>query len=78
MKILLKAFLFVLTFQAFAIAACDVKAKFGDKKKEVLVRAEYFYDFHLGLKKFLDCKKIHNILELLMGGRCILFKETQS
>lgn len=46
-----------------------------DKKKEVLVRAEYFYDFNLGLKKFLDSRKIHNILELLMGGRCILFKE---
>ena len=40
MKILLKAFLIILTFQTFAIAACDVKAKFGDKK-EVLEQKEF-------------------------------------
>ena len=33
MKILLKAFLIIITIQTFAIAACDVKAKFGDKKE---------------------------------------------
>mgnify|MGYP001247774389 FL=1 len=43
--------------------------------KEILVRAEYFYDFHNGLKKFLDNKKIHRILHFLMNGKCILFKE---
>ena len=46
-----------------------------DKDKEILVRAEYFYDFHYGLRKFLNNKKIHNILEFLMNGKCILFKE---
>ena len=40
MKILLKAFLIIITFQTFAIAACDVKAKFGDKK-EVLEKKEF-------------------------------------
>ena len=28
-----------------------------DKDKEILVRAEYFYDFHYGLRKFLNNKK---------------------
>tara|TARA_B100000959_G_C14859981_1_gene573874 strand:- start:322 stop:1080 length:759 start_codon:yes stop_codon:yes gene_type:complete len=46
-----------------------------DKKREILVRAEFFYDFHRGLKKFLDDQKIHDILNILMNGRCILFKE---
>jgi len=45
------------------------------KKKEILVRAEYFYDFHKGFKKFIDSNKIHKILNLLIGGKCILFKE---
>ena len=45
------------------------------KNKEILVRAEYFYDFHYGLKKFLDSKKIHKVLNFLMSGKCILFKE---
>ena len=40
MKILLKAFLIIITFQTFAIAKCDVKAKFGDKK-EVLEKKEF-------------------------------------
>ena len=40
MKILLKALLIILTFQTFAIAACDVKAKFGDKK-EVFEKKEF-------------------------------------
>ena len=40
MKILLKAFLIIITFQTFAIAACDVKAKFGDKK-EVFEKKEF-------------------------------------
>ncbi len=46
-----------------------------NKDKEILVRAEYFYDFHKGLKKFLDNRKIHKILYFLMNGKCILFKE---
>ena len=46
-----------------------------NKKKEILVRSEFFYDFHKNLKKFLDSKKIHNILKQLMRGKCILFKE---
>ena len=39
MKIFLKVYLILLYFQTFAIAACDVKAKFGDKKgkKEFIV-----------------------------------------
>ena len=45
------------------------------KNKEILVRAEYFYDFHNGLKKFLDSNKLHKILNLLMNGKCVLFKE---
>ena len=46
-----------------------------DKKKEILVRAEYFYDFHSGFRKFLNSNKIHNILNFLMNEKCILFKE---
>lgn len=46
-----------------------------NKKKEILVRSEFFYDFHKNLKKFLDSKKIHIILKQLMRGKCILFKE---
>ncbi len=46
-----------------------------NQKKEILVRAEYFYDFHNGFKEFLDSSKIHKILNVLMGGKCILFKE---
>ena len=46
-----------------------------DKKKEILVRSEFFYDFHKNLKKLLDSKKIHKILKQLMRGNCILFKE---
>ena len=46
-----------------------------NKNKEILVRAEYFYDFHKGLKKFIDSNKIHKILDLLMNGKCVLFKE---
>ena len=33
-----------------------------DKKKEILVRTEYFYDFHSGLRKFLNSYKVHKIL----------------
>jgi ectoine hydroxylase-related dioxygenase (phytanoyl-CoA dioxygenase family) len=46
-----------------------------DKKKEILVRAEYFHDFHSGFRKFLNSNKIHKILNFLMNGKCILFKE---
>ena len=46
-----------------------------DKKKEILVRTEYFYDFHSGLRKFLNSYKVHKILNFLMNGKCVLFKE---
>ena len=40
MKIFFKTLLIILTFQTFAIAICDVKAKFGEKK-EVLEQKEF-------------------------------------
>ena len=40
MKILFKTIIIILTFQTFAIATCDVKAKFGEKK-EVLEQKEF-------------------------------------
>jgi ectoine hydroxylase-related dioxygenase (phytanoyl-CoA dioxygenase family) len=46
-----------------------------NKNKQILVRAEFFYDYCIGLKKVLDSKKIHKLLKSLMGGDCVLFKE---
>jgi ectoine hydroxylase-related dioxygenase (phytanoyl-CoA dioxygenase family) len=46
-----------------------------NQKKKILVRVEYFYDFHNGFREFLDSSKIHKILSFLMDGKCILFKE---
>lgn len=44
-------------------------------KKDILVRAEYFYDFHLGLKSLINSSKVHKMLKILMNGDCVLFKE---
>jgi ectoine hydroxylase-related dioxygenase (phytanoyl-CoA dioxygenase family) len=46
-----------------------------ERKKNILVRAEFFYDFHIGLKNFIKNKKIHNLLNILMDEKCLLFKE---
>ena len=47
----------------------------SNRKKNILMRAEFFYDFHIGLRNLIENKKIHKILKVLMGGNCILFKE---
>ncbi len=44
-------------------------------KKQILVRAEYFYDLNNKLRKLIDSKKIKNVLKKLTGGKCIIFKE---
>ena len=51
------------------------KSVFKTNKKNVLIRAEFFYDYHKGLNKLLDSKKIKNYLKFLLGYECVLFKE---
>jgi len=46
-----------------------------DKKKNILIRAEYFFDYHDGLQKLINSKKINFFLKYLMNDECILFKE---
>jgi ectoine hydroxylase-related dioxygenase (phytanoyl-CoA dioxygenase family) len=50
------------------------KVYFKNKKND-LMRAEFFYDYHKGLKKLLDSAKIKNYLKFLLGYECVLFKE---
>ena len=45
------------------------------KKKDVLIRAEYFYHYHNGLNKLLNSKKINNFLKFLTNSDCRIFKE---
>jgi len=51
------------------------KNVFTSKKRDVLIRSEFFYDYHKGLKKLLDSAKIKKHLKLLLGNECVLFKE---
>tara|TARA_Y100001970_G_C14060290_1_gene763812 strand:+ start:118 stop:876 length:759 start_codon:yes stop_codon:yes gene_type:complete len=44
-------------------------------KKSFLTRTENFYDYHRGMKKFLNKKKILNLLSNLVGSKPILFKD---
>ena len=45
------------------------------RKKEILIRAEYFYRKNKLLTKLIDGKKIKSILKKLTGDNCIIFKE---
>ena len=39
------------------------------------MRAEYFYDYHPGLKNLINSKKIKSYLKYLINYECSLFKE---
>lgn len=45
------------------------------EKKNILMRAEYFYDYHSGLKDLINSKKIKKYLKYLINYECSLFKE---
>ena len=44
-------------------------------KKNMLVRAEYFYKKNFVLTKLIDSRKIKSTLKKLTGEKCIIFKE---
>ena len=44
-------------------------------KKNMLVRAEYFYKMNFVLTKLIDSRKIKSTLKKLTGEKCIIFKE---
>ena len=44
-------------------------------KKNILVRAEYFYKKNFVLTKLIDSRKIKSALKKLTGEKCLIFKE---
>jgi ectoine hydroxylase-related dioxygenase (phytanoyl-CoA dioxygenase family) len=48
---------------------------FFDKKKNILIRAENFYNIDFNLTKLINNKKITKILEKLFNDKAIIFKE---
>ena len=51
------------------------KSMIKGKKKDVLIRAEFFYDYHKGLNRLLNSAKIKDYLKFLLSYECVLFKE---